>query len=172
MTPSDHVPDHVSHHPPEVPPPVAAVPPTDPPTDPPTVLVVDDLEDTRRVLAGLLRLGGYRPVKAADGPAALRAVEGEAPDLVLLDLHMPGMDGAEVLRRLREDPRWRDLPVILFTAVCHGPLIERVGRLGVRDFIFKGNVGSWDLLGRVAEHLPPSRKAPGSRQPHGSGHPN
>ena len=120
----------------------------------PTVLVVDDVADARDVLARLLRCGGYKSVTAEDGPTALAAVESDAPDLVLLDVMMPGMDGVEVLRRLRDDPRWRDLPVVLFTGIMDGPLIEEAGRLGVVDYILKGRVAGRDLLDRIEQYLP------------------
>jgi CheY-like chemotaxis protein len=124
------------------------------PTAAPTVLVVDDVADARDVLARLLRYGGYKSVTAEDGPAALAAVESDAPDLVLLDMMMPGMDGVEVLRRLRGDPRWQDLPVVLFTGIMDGPLIEEADRLGIVDCIIKGRVGGADLLHRIGHYLP------------------
>ena len=124
------------------------------PSPAPTILVVDDVADARDVLAKLLRLGGYKSVTAEDGQTALAAVETDAPDLVLLDLTMPGMDGVEVLRRLREDPRFKDLPVILFTAVTEGERVEEAGRLGIQDFIPKGRIAGRTLLSRIAQHLP------------------
>jgi CheY-like chemotaxis protein len=127
------------------------------PVPPParTVLVVDDVSDARDVLARLLRFGGYKSVTAEDGVAALAAVESDAPDLVLLDLMMPQMNGVEVLRRLREGDRYKDLPVILFTAVGEGGLIDEAYRLGIRELIVKGGVAGRALLDRVAQHLPP-----------------
>ena len=59
-----------------------------------------------------------------------------------------------VLRRLREDPRWRDLPVVLFTGIMDGPLIEEAGRLGILDCILKGRVAGTDLLDRIGNYLP------------------
>ena len=128
--------------------PVAVPPPS------PTVLVVDDLADARDVLARLLRLGGYKSVTAEDGWAALSAVETEAPDLVLLDLTMPEMDGVEVLRRLRDLPRGRDLPVVLFTAVEDGPQLDEADRLGIQDLIIKGGIAGNALLERIGRHVP------------------
>ena len=124
------------------------------PSPSPTVLVVDDLPDARDLLARLLRIGGYKSVTAEDGSAALSAVESEAPDLVLLDVMMPEMDGVEVLRRLRDHPRWKDLPVVLFTAVTDGPLLAEAGRLGVQDFILKGGIAGSALLERISRQLP------------------
>jgi two-component system chemotaxis response regulator CheY len=119
-----------------------------------TVLVVDDVPDAREVVARLLKWGGFQAVTAEDGYEALAAVNTQTPDLVLLDLTMPRMDGVAVLKALREDPRWRHLPVVLFTAVSDGRLVEEAGRLGVQDFILKGGVGGAELLDRITRHLP------------------
>ncbi len=119
-----------------------------------TVLVVDDVPDARDVVARLLKLSGIQAVTAEDGYEALSAVQTQTPDLVLLDLTMPRMDGVSVLKALRADPRWKDLPVSLFTAVSEGKLVEEAGKLGVQDFILKGGVGGAELLDRISRHLP------------------
>jgi two-component system response regulator MtrA len=80
------------------------------------VLVVDDDEDTVQIMATMLRGEGFEVREAFDGASALRSIDERRPDLVLLDLMMPGMDGLEVLRRIRRDPRHPGLPVILVTA--------------------------------------------------------
>ncbi len=79
------------------------------------VLVVDDEADTRSLLLERLALAGFEVSGAADGESALAAVRSLSPALVLLDLMMPGMDGWEVLRRLRSEPATADLPVIVLT---------------------------------------------------------
>jgi putative two-component system response regulator len=84
----------------------------------PTVLVVDDEEDVRVVLGRLLNREGYGVALAADGAAALDAVVGQPPDVVLLDVRMPGdLDGFDVCRRLRSDPATRLLPVVIITGL-------------------------------------------------------
>lgn len=118
------------------------------------VLVVDDTKDARVVLARLLRLGGYQPLLADDGPTALQSIEAEHPDLVLLDLMMPDMNGVEVLENLRQDPRYKSLPVILFTAVSDGELIQTAAKLGIQDLILKGAVNGFSLLERIGRLLP------------------
>jgi CheY-like chemotaxis protein len=123
---------------------------TEPPASAPTVLVVDDVDDARDLLARLFTRSGYRAVTAADGAAALEAVDAENPAIVLLDLTMPDMDGFEVLRRLRADPRHRGLPVVLFTAMSDPWTAAEARRLGASDFVVKGSVGAADLIARVA----------------------
>ena len=102
-----------------------------------TILVVDDVAANRQTLIELLCDGGYRLIEAASGPAALKLSETELPDLVLLDVMMPGMDGFEVCRRIRADVRFAEIPVIMVTA-----LDDRSSRLtgiaaGADDFITK-----------------------------------
>src|SRR5689334_6758309 len=86
------------------------------PGEKPTVLVVDDTPENLTVIHGLLR-GTYRTRIAANGGAALRiAFEDKAPDLILLDIDMPGIDGYEVCRRLKAEPRTHEVPVVFLTA--------------------------------------------------------
>ncbi|HZN64414.1 MAG TPA: response regulator [Tepidisphaeraceae bacterium] len=79
-------------------------------------LVVDDDEDTRRLLRSVLEKEEWIVAEAGDGVAALQALEEKTPDLVLLDLMMPKMDGFEFCERLRGDPKWRSIPVVVLTA--------------------------------------------------------
>ena len=80
------------------------------------VLVVDDDEDNAVIASTILRTHGYEVRAAPDGPTALRMLEEERFDVVLLDIMMPGMDGIEVLDRIKTNPRNAGLPVILVTA--------------------------------------------------------
>lgn len=81
------------------------------------VLVVDDDDSIREVATLALELvGGWRVFTADSGPSALDVAREERPDVVLLDVMMPGMDGLATLARLREDPATSDIPVILMTA--------------------------------------------------------
>ena len=81
-----------------------------------TVLVVDDDPDMRFMLKLLLERGGYQVAEAADGVAAMHAIKAQMPDLVLTDLRMPMMDGAELILRLRGDASTAEMPIILITA--------------------------------------------------------
>lgn len=87
-----------------------------------TVLVVDDQEDERRIQQAFLSHRGFRVDEAADGAAAIERAFANPPDLVLLDVAMPRMDGFEVCRTLRADPRTSDVPVLLLTASVEGDL--------------------------------------------------
>src|SRR5688572_10990477 len=121
-----------------------------------TILVVEDSAPTRDLLGCLLRLEGYHAVTAADGQAAMEAVKREHPDVVVLDVTMPRIDGVQVLARLRADPESQRLPVVMFTDVSDGERADELRRLGVEDYIVKGSVSGWELLARIARQLPPS----------------
>jgi CheY-like chemotaxis protein len=103
----------------------------------PTVLVVDDEPDVRLVARLVLTSAGYAVAEASNGEDALKLLERDAPDLVLLDVRMPGIDGWEVLRRARAEPATSAVPVVVFTADASA-VGEAVGRLGDDDdFITK-----------------------------------
>ncbi len=104
---------------------------------PATILIVDDIAANRETLRELLSAENYRFIEAVDGPMALRLAAETPPDLVLLDVMMPGMDGYEVCRRLRSEPRFAEVPVIVVTA-----LDDRASRVaaieaGADDFVTK-----------------------------------
>ena len=80
------------------------------------LLIVDDEADTLKLVSMMLQRQGYEIVAAKDGLAALEKVKAEKPDLILLDVMMPDMDGYEVTRRLRADPETENIPIIMFTA--------------------------------------------------------
>ena len=79
------------------------------------VLVVEDDSDLARMYRGVLRMAGFDAFHAADGWAALRAVEEERPDLIVLDIHLPGLRGDELLEELSERPDTRQIPAIVVT---------------------------------------------------------
>ena len=117
-----------------------------------TVMVVDDNESIRRGLALVLRDGGYRAILAADGCEALEASELAPPDLMLLDVSMPGMDGLSLLEVVREHPGWESLPVLVYSAVEDRHVRRHAERLGA-EFVAKGTV-TWDeLVRQVRAHL-------------------
>jgi putative two-component system response regulator len=117
-----------------------------------TILLVDDMPDNLAVMSSLLK-DDYKVKVATGGEAALRLVaSGAPPDLILLDIMMPGMDGYEVCRRLKRDSRTTDIPVIFLTAM-HDVEDETKGlELGAIDYITKP-ISPPIVMARVRNHL-------------------
>src|SRR5687767_8215237 len=116
-----------------------------------TVLVVDDIADSRFVLTRLMWSSDYRVVEAADGAAALEAARRERPDLVLLDLNLPVMDGLEVARRLRELPEVKAVPIVAVTAYDYYGIREAALEAGCDEYLSKPL--DFDELARVVNRL-------------------
>ena len=102
-----------------------------------TVLVVEDDAPLRSMISIFLRAAGYRVCAAEDGPSGLALARDERPDLMLLDLMMPGLDGWEVLRRIKGDARTAAIPVLVLTASVDPPLTEHALQLGATRFLAK-----------------------------------
>lgn len=125
------------------------------------VLIVEDEPDIRELVVHHLKREGYQASAASSGEEALRQVQDAPPDLVILDLMMPAMDGLEVCRRLRQDPATASLPIVMLTA--KGDEVDRVLGLeiGADDYVVKP-FSPKELLARVRAVLRRSRPAPGA----------
>jgi DNA-binding response OmpR family regulator len=118
----------------------------------PGILVVDDTPENLRLLSGMLGERGLEVRPVTSGRMALKAAARQPPDLVLLDVNMPEMDGFEVCRRLREEPGTRDVPVIFLTALTdHGDKVKAFAAGGV-DYITKP-FHIDEVMARVKTHL-------------------
>ncbi|MBI3361433.1 MAG: response regulator [Chloroflexi bacterium] len=101
------------------------------------VLIVDDEIETVRMLALALELFGFEPMEALSGAEALRQIENRVPDAVVLDLMMPDMDGLQVIRRIRADPKSAALPIIVVTAMVDRDAEEGCRQAGAAHFLRK-----------------------------------
>lgn len=102
-----------------------------------TVLLVEDNEDNLIIYTTILRFGGYRVVQARDGRAALDAARTVAPDLILMDVSIPYVDGLEVTRRLKSDPATRPIPIVALTAHALPSDRDRAFEAGCDGYISK-----------------------------------
>jgi CheY-like chemotaxis protein len=102
------------------------------------ILVVDDEPDIMKVATLRLKHLGYEIIPAVDAEEALVLLENNAPDLILLDLLLPKMQGDELCKKLKSDDKFKNIPVILFTASAIRPSIpEMIKEMGADDCIFK-----------------------------------
>jgi CheY-like chemotaxis protein len=128
----------------------------------PLVLLVDDFADALDMYSDFLRYSGFRVAKAKSGrDGVARAVE-LRPDVILMDLGMPGMDGWEATRRLKADPATHDIPVIALTGYALTKYVERSREAGCDAFLAKPCLPV-DLVAQVKRTLderPPRRRVP------------
>ena len=101
------------------------------------ILVVDDIPANVRLLEAKLMAEYFEVLTACDGPSALEVANAQAPDLILLDVMMPGMDGFEVAERLRADPKTRHIPIVMITALTDTTDRVRGLEAGADDFLSK-----------------------------------
>ncbi len=121
-------------------------------TPPKRILIVDDDAFIRRPLEFILREEGYLPATAADADEGLRAIESCPPDLIFLDVMMPGKDGLTWCAELKSDPRYAGIPIVLLSARGQERDRERALALGAADFLTKP-YSPHELKRRVRELL-------------------
>ncbi|MFA5504270.1 MAG: response regulator [Vulcanimicrobiota bacterium] len=119
---------------------------------PKTIVIADDEPHVLRSLEFILKKQGYNVITAVNGEEALEKVRGNEPDLVFLDIQMPKLDGNSVLRKLREDPKYQDLYIVMITA--KGQEADRLLSLesGANEYVTKP-YSPRKLVGRVKEIL-------------------
>jgi two-component system cell cycle response regulator DivK len=117
------------------------------------ILVVEDHEDNRQILRDLLASAGYEMIEAGNGEDGVAAAAAERPDLILMDIQLPGMDGLEATAQLKRDEATRDIPVIALTALAMQGDEARIRAAGCDGYIAKP-MRYQDFLATVAARLP------------------
>lgn len=116
------------------------------------ILVVDDTPANLKVMVDTLTNAGYEVTTAISGERALKQISYDLPDLILLDIQMPGIDGFETCQKLKENPETQDIPVIFMTALADSESIVKGFTLGAVDYITKP-VQELEVLARVKTHI-------------------
>ena len=117
------------------------------------ILAVEDQEDNMQILRDLLSSAGYEMIEAENGELALAAVARRRPDLILMDIQIPIIDGYEVTRRIKADPALKSIPVIAVTSHALGDGEEKARAAGCDDFVAKP-YSPRQLLAKIREYLP------------------
>lgn len=121
------------------------------------ILIVDDEVQIVNVITRLLSEAGYEVRKASGGKEAIEKIAEEQPDLVLLDINMPDMDGFEICRKLRSDPANDSLPIIMLTGKEEPSNIVRALEAGADDYVFKPS-GKEELFKKIKSSLSQAEK--------------
>ena len=116
------------------------------------ILVVEDQEDNRQILRDLLSSGDYEMIEAENGQEALDAVAKKKPDLILMDIQLPVMDGYEATRRIKANPDWKSIPIIVVTSYALSGDAEKARAAGCDDYVTKP-YSPRQLLAKIREYL-------------------
>jgi len=117
------------------------------------ILVVEDQEDNRQIVRDLLTTTNYEVMEAENGQEALAAVAKQRPDLILMDIQLPVMDGYEATRRIKADPALAAIPVIAVTSYALSGDEEKARAAGCDDFVPKP-FSPRQLLAKIRQYLP------------------
>jgi two-component system cell cycle response regulator DivK len=117
------------------------------------ILVVEDQEDNRQILRDLLTSADFEVIEAADGEAGLTAAAAHRPDLILMDIQLPGIDGYEATRRLKADAVLQAIPIIVVTSYALAGDDNKARAAGCDAYISKP-YSPRELLAKVREYLP------------------
>jgi len=117
------------------------------------ILIIEDDKFLRELITRKLINEGYDTVEAADGEEGVRVTKTEKPDLVLLDLILPGIDGFEALARIRKDEELVNIPVIILSNLGQREDIERGLKLGATDYLIKAHFSPGEIIEKVASIL-------------------
>jgi len=117
------------------------------------ILVVEDQEDNRQIMRDLLTANDYEMTEAENGEEALAAVAKDRPDLILMDIQLPVMDGCEATRRIKANPSLSSIPIIAVTSYALSGDEEKARAAGCNDFVPKP-FSPRQLLAKIRQYLP------------------
>ena len=118
-----------------------------------TILIVEDDKFLRELIAQKLLKEGYDISEAIDGEEGIKKIKTEKPDLVLLDLILPGIDGFEVLSRMKADEKLAEIPVIILSNLGQREEIERGLKLGANDYMIKAHFTPREIIDKIKSVL-------------------
>ena len=118
-----------------------------------TILIVEDDKFLRELIAQKLVKEGYEISEAIDGEEGIKKIKEEKPSLVLLDLILPGIDGFEILSKMKEDPALAQIPVIILSNLGQKEDVERGLKLGAVDYLIKAHFTPGEIIEKVKNVL-------------------
>jgi two-component system cell cycle response regulator DivK len=117
------------------------------------ILVVEDQEDNRRIIRDLLMSAGYELIEALDGAEGVRLAESERPDLILMDIQLPVLDGHEATRRIKQNPELRHIPIVVVTSYALSGDEQKATAAGCDAYVAKP-FSPRQLLATLRKFLP------------------
>lgn len=120
---------------------------------PTTILIVEDDKFLRELIAQKLVKENYEVSEAIDGEEGIKKIKEEKPDLILLDLILPGIDGFEVLSKMKEDPNLSSVPVIILSNLGQKEDVEKGLKLGAIDYLIKAHFTPGEIIEKIRKVL-------------------
>ena len=120
---------------------------------PKTILIIEDDKFLRELIAQKLIKEGFEISEAVDGEEGIKKIKEEKPDLVLLDLILPGIDGFEVLSKMKEDPALASIPVIILSNLGQKEDVEKGLKLGAVDYLIKAHFTPGEIIEKIKAAL-------------------
>lgn len=120
---------------------------------PETILIIEDDKFLRDLIAQKLIREGYEVSEAIDGETGIKKIKEEKPALVLLDLILPGIDGFEVLSRMKEDPALTQIPVVILSNLGQREDVERGIKMGAVDYLIKAHFTPREIIDKIKAAL-------------------
>jgi len=117
------------------------------------ILIIEDEPGFRTIYKDFLESEGYQVIEAADGEKGLALIKSDQPDLVLLDIVVPKVNGFELLKKVREDMETKDIPIIIFSVLGDKETIKKALELGANDFAVKGFYSPGEMLSKISALL-------------------
>jgi DNA-binding response OmpR family regulator len=118
-----------------------------------TILIVEDDQFLRELMVRKIVSEGYNSIETETGEEGIEKIKKEKPDLVLLDIVLPGIDGIEVLKKIKEDPNVKSIPVIILSNLAGPEEIERGLKLGAADYFIKAHMTPREIVEKAKEFL-------------------
>ena len=114
-----------------------------------TILIIEDDKFLRELIVRKLKEEGYQTIEAGEGEEGLEKVKKEKPDLILLDLILPGMDGFEVLGKIKEEPSLSSIPVIILSNLGQSEEVEKGLKMGAKDYLIKAHFTPGEIIEKI-----------------------
>jgi len=118
-----------------------------------TILIIEDDKFLRELIGQKLIKEGYKTSEAVDGEEGMKKLKEDKPDLVLLDLILPGIDGFEVLSRMKDDPAFSKIPVIILSNLGQKDDVEKGLKLGAVDYLIKAHFTPGEIIDKIKKAI-------------------
>lgn len=117
------------------------------------ILIIEDDPLIVKIYTTRLTVDGYQVISAENGEQGLKLAESELPDLIILDLMMPRLDGFDVMAKVRQNEKLKNVPILVYSNLAQEEEMERAKSLGATEFIIKANLSPTEMVNKIKQYL-------------------